>query len=215
MSSPGWDYKYNRDYYLCRDRALSAILYNGELRISEALRITLGQFEDTKDVLFVHNVQLSKTKGKLVYRDVTLTKTGERKCFTDLVLDYLSILHRRHKKPDYRPFPWSLKIVDYPVKKLEKDALGTLVFTPQVYRWKRENKTTPLISRTMVGTHRAWQIIKKLLPELCEHYLRVQGEKFLYKSLGNDALAVAKIVHIDPRTAILYLQSGTEEYPVI
>ena len=214
MSSPGWEYKGKENtklFYHCRDKALCAILYNGELRITEALRLTVGQFEDTPDVLFVKEVLLSKTRGKKQYRLVTLPKTGERALFTRLVLEYLTTLKQRGAKPETRLFPWSLKVKVRPVKRKEPDGTFT-----SVHKWKTiPGKETPLKSVQTSGACRAWQIVRKTLPSLTQHWLRVYGEKYLYRALGKDIMAVSKIVHVDARTAIKYVASGEEQFPVV
>jgi hypothetical protein len=199
MESKGWPYKTNKEYYLARDRALVSLLYVGELRVSEAIRIKLGQFEDTEEVLYVHNVQLSKVRG-LQYRELRLPKHGERSCFTKLILDYLAIMRAAGKNEEDRLFPWSLKV--------NKVKVG-------VYHWKDGKTETPLYSVQMVGTKRAWQIVHALLPNITQHWLRVYGEKYLYQRLGKDIIAVSKIVKVDPRTVAKYLMAGEEEYPVV
>lgn len=206
MSHQGWPYTENADSYLIRDRALVSILYIGELRISEALRIVLSQFEDRPETLLVHDVLLSKTRGKPRYRELRLPKQGERACFTQLIEAYLEKLKQKKAKVDHRLFPWSLEVKKYQVG---------------VYEWKHENKTTPRYSVKMVGTARAWQIVNALLPELTQHWLRVYGEKFLMKEFGKflnpaeTVFAVAKTVKVDPRTAIKYLGAGEEELPIV
>ncbi len=208
MGAEGWPYQdpAKRPFFLCRDRALVSLLYVGELRVSEALRITIGQFEDSDKALVVHDVLLSKTKKKMIYgsnaryRDLMLPKNGERACFTRLIQDYLTRLQLEGRKNEDRLFPWSLQI--------RKVQVGT-------YTWRKEGKTTPLWSVKMVGTTRAWQVVNALLPDLTQHWLRVYGEKYLYKMFDKDIIAVAKVVKVDPRTAIKYLMAGTENYPVV
>lgn len=211
MKREGWPYQTDDKellhLYRTRDRALPSILYVGELRISEALRITLGQFELTEEALVCHEVIVSKTR-KPTFREVKFPLSGERACFTELIQAYLDLLHDMDCKPDRRLFPWSLEVKRLRVRGHD-------------YHWRRENKVTPRFSVQMVGTRRAWQIVNALLPELTQHWLRVYGEKYLLHEYGkvfNPAeavLAVSKTVKVDPRTAMKYLLAGTEEVPIV
>lgn len=209
IESEGWPYKTNKEFFLIRDRALVSLIYNGELRISEALRIQLGQISETKTAIVIENVQLSKVrlknKGGVIFgsnartRIVQLPKKGERACFTKLFQDYIELLKEKNTVSTDFIFPWS--------QKKNRKIVG-------IYTWRDGKTTTPRISAQMVGTNRAHQIITALLPDLTTHWLRVYGEKYLYKKLGNDIIAVSKIVKVDPRTAIKYLMAGEADYPV-
>lgn len=115
-TSAGWNYKDARtaELHHQRDVALAALLYVGELRISESIRLIKKQFEVKQDEGYVHvqAIQLSKRKpGALAYRDARLPLKGPRACFTKLVMAYLENL-----KPDDRLFPWSLKEHIYTLK---------------------------------------------------------------------------------------------------
>jgi integrase len=113
MSSEGWPYKQDREFYLKRDRALVALLYLLALRISEALRLKKSQFlfpEDTghNDRIIVRGIKLSKSrvKGKPrrdQYRQENwLPLVGPRAKLTQFVLEYLKEL-----KDDELLFPFN------------------------------------------------------------------------------------------------------------
>lgn len=96
--SDGWPYKTDKQFYKTRDKALCAILYVLALRISEALRLKITQFEKGPSHVTVRAIKLSKSmrKGKprqSQYREEGfLPLIGERKKFTYLILDYLEIM---------------------------------------------------------------------------------------------------------------------------
>jgi integrase len=96
----GWHYRTNQDWYHLRDKALVSILYLLALRVSEALRLTKGQFiekEEDKRIV-VRSIELAKAtrKGKPrreLYRvEGYLPLEGERVCFTNIVQRYLATL---------------------------------------------------------------------------------------------------------------------------
>jgi len=193
MMSPGWKYKTKPEEFLRRDRALAAILYVGELRVSEAIRLKKNQFENREDHIFVKAIRLSKRKpGKVAYREARLPLTGERAKFTELILDYLNTLD-----DDQRLFPWSLKERVYVLKRKYTTKDG------QVKNYR---------SVQLVGTKRAWQIVNALLPNWTQHWLRAFGEDFLYDKFDHDILAVADEVKVDARTLQLYLRKRHEKY---
>ena len=108
IDGEGWPYVQNREYYLARDRALTALLYLGALRISEGIRIKKSMFLEKKNYILIRGVKLSKSRvrGKprrTEFRDVRLPLSGEREPLTMLVLDYVRML-----KGD-RLFPFSLR----------------------------------------------------------------------------------------------------------
>jgi len=192
MRSPGWNYKTNTERFLMRDRALVSILYVGELRVSEALRLVKNQFEE-RDCLFVKAILLSKRKpGKIAYRDARLPLIGERAKFTELISQYLETLDN-----DDRLFPWSLEQRKY--------AVGHYV--------TRNGDIKTRYAVYLVGTKRAWQIVNALLPNWTQHWLRAFGEDYLYDKRDHDILAVADEVKVDARTLQLYLRKRHEKYP--
>jgi len=193
MLSPGWKYKTKPKEFLRRDRALVAILYAAELRVSEAIRLKKNQFENREDHVFVKAIRLSKRKpGKVAYREARLPLTGERVKFTELILDYLDTLDN-----DQRLFPWSLKERIYILKRKYKT---------------KDGEVKPYRSVQLVGTKRAWQIVNALLPNWTQHWLRAFGEDFLYDQFDHDILAVADEVKVDARTLQLYLRRRHEKY---
>ena len=62
---------------------------------------------------------------------------------------------------------------------------------------------------------RAWQIVKAYFPEWTTHWLRAFCEDYLYTAWGNDLLAVADYVKVDPRTLQQYIRKRYERYPVV
>jgi hypothetical protein len=108
---------------------------------------------------------------------------GERAKFTQLILAYLDTL-----EPNERLYPWSLKKIRYPCK-------GKWEY----YINKRGEKIQRYHVHTM-GCTRAWQIVKALLPNITEHWLRAFGEDFFYVLSGKDVIATAHKFKVDPRT---------------
>lgn len=98
VSSEGWDYKTDMEFYRRRDRALAALTYLLGCRISEVLRLRKNQFTAEKDRVVIKGIELSKRKyrgrpRREQYREEAwLPLKGERACLTELVLDYLSSL---------------------------------------------------------------------------------------------------------------------------
>ena len=97
IASSGWPYKHENPRLIARDRALVALIYLGGLRVSEALRITKGQFVEREKDILIRSVELSKTKvrGKprrIQFREVQLPLDGERAPLTKLVMDYVGTL---------------------------------------------------------------------------------------------------------------------------
>lgn len=112
VKGEGWNYSFNREYFLKRDRALVATIYLLALRISEALRLRKNQFlfpEETgyEDRVVVRGIKLSKSRFKdkprrEQYRqEAWLPLVGPRKPLTMLVLDWLNEI----ENPEARIFP--------------------------------------------------------------------------------------------------------------
>lgn len=193
-TSEGWPYKEQKHFYLTRDRALVSLLYLGDFRISEVLPIGKANFTQKPGYVHVQAVKVGKRKeGKELYREAKLPLQGERKLFTELILEYLSLLSQED-----RLFPWSMKKRMYVVGEYRlKD--GTL----------KQRK-----SIQMVGTHRAWQIVNALLPDLTQHWLRAFGYNWDYDHMDHDILAVSDKTKADPRSIQPYLRRRYEKYPV-
>lgn len=198
INSPGWVYKSgNRKRFLCRDRALASLLYLGDFRIEEVIPLTMENFEgweNPRDFVLVKGVQVGKKK-RVEYREAKLPLRGERRVFTELVIDYLNIL-----KPKERLFPWNTEKRRYPIK-------GSFYKT-------KDGKTRQRYSVQMVGTHRAWQIINALLPDYTQHWLRAFGYSFDYDVMEHDIMAVSDKTKADPRSLQPYLRRRYEKYPV-
>jgi integrase len=193
MTSEGWPYKRSMERYLMRDRALVCIMYLAELRVSEAIRLTKDQFKLRQDFILLDAIRLSKRKkGKIAYRTARLPLSGERAPFTEFLMDYLQTLG-----PDERLFPWSLVEREYD--------------TGRTYTTK-DGQVKPIKSFQTVGTKRAWHIVKALLPNITEHWLRAFGEDYLYDAMDHDQLAVADEVKVDPRTLAVYLRNRSRKY---
>ncbi len=127
MESPGWQYKTNITKFHCRDRALVAILYLADLRIIEVLPLIKDNFVEKPNFVLVRDIVVGKKRqGKIEYREAKLPLKGERKVFTDLILQYLEYL-----EPNERLFPWSLERIRVPIKNSQyklKD--GTIINEP-------------------------------------------------------------------------------------
>lgn len=102
-NAEGWHYKTDLEFYKVRDKALISLLYLLALRVSEALRLKRGQFEELNNRVLVSGIKLSKSKLKdkprrEQYRQENwLPLNGERSKLTDLVLNYLQLLDIRMK----------------------------------------------------------------------------------------------------------------------
>lgn len=194
IKSEGWPYNTEQRRFLTRDRALVALLYLGDFRISEALPLTKENFEKKPRYVWVKDVQVGKKRhGKIEYREAKLPLIGEREIFTKLILNYLTLL-----KPKERLFPWSLKKRRIPV--------GT-------YKLKDGTEKTRF-SVQMAGTKRAWQIVNALLPEYTQHWLRAFGYNYDYDHMDHDIMAVSDKTKADPRSLQPYLRRRYEKYPV-
>lgn len=55
-----YPYKYNRDYYRCRDRALMSLLFMCVARVNEVLRLTKKQFDLMSDRQFIMRARVHK-----------------------------------------------------------------------------------------------------------------------------------------------------------
>jgi len=195
VKAKGWVYKTDMDFFQSRDKALVALLYLGDFRISEVLPLTVENFDMRDDCLLVHSVNVSKTR-KTLFREAKLPTSGERMVFTDLVLDYLS---RLKKVGESRLFPWSLRKVVYKVG---------------YYTLKDGTKKTRYCTY-LVGTKRAWQIVNALLPEYTQHWLRAFGYNFDYDHMDHDIMAVSDKTKADPRSLQPYLRRRYEKYRVV
>lgn len=196
VESPGWLYKTRQDFFRTRDRSLCSLLYLGDLRIIELLPLTEGNFVDKKDHILVQDIRVGKKRAsRVVYRNAKLPLKGPRKCFTELILDYLKLLD-----PGARLFPWSLERIKIPIA-------NSFYLTAQGEK-KQRYRTT------LVGTVRAWQIVNAVLPEYTQHWLRAFGYNFDYDAMHFDILAVSDKTKADPRSLQPYLRRRYEKYPV-
>lgn len=196
MLSPGWDYKTNMQRFQMRDRALASLLYLGDFRISEVLSLKKEQFTIHEDYVHVKSVLVGKRKANMVqYREAMLPLKGERAVFTRLILDYLELL-----KPEDRLFPFSLNKRKYPIKNSS-------------YKLK-DGTIKQRFSFQMMGTKRAYQIVKALLPNYTQHWLRAFGYSYDYDHMDHDILAVSDKTKADPRSLQPYLRRRYEKYPI-
>lgn len=186
VRAPGWDYKDpdTADIYLTRDRALLALLYMGALRISEALRLLRSQF--------VHD-----PKRKMwVIRGVKLSKEQTTRHLKDGRVVTRPRLH------SYREEVW------LPLTGPRK------AFTQLVLDWVEPIQEGRIFGKQL-GTQgfatnqRATQIMGATLG-LWLHYLRAQGERYLYKAWKKDLHATASYLRIDEGTLAKYLGQQVE-----
>jgi len=197
MMSKGWDYKTNMQRFLMRDRALVSLLYLGDFRISEVLPLKKEQFNVYEDYIHVKSVLVGKRRAtKVEYREAKLPLKGDRAVFTQLILNYLELL-----EPKDRLFPFSLTKRKYPIRN-------------SFYKIRRDGTLKQRFSFQMVGTKRAWQIVKALLPNYTQHWLRAFGYDFDYDHMDHDLLAVSDKTKADPRSLQPYLRRRYEKYPV-
>jgi hypothetical protein len=66
----------------------------------------------------------------------------------------------------------------------------------------------------MGGTKRAWQIVKALLPNYTQHWLRAFRYNWDYDHTDQDILAVSDKTKADPRSIQTCLRRQYEKYPV-
>jgi hypothetical protein len=179
-----------------RDKALAALLYLGDFRISEVLPLKKEQFTKGKGFIHVESVLVGKRKANsTLYREAKLPLKGERATFTRLILDYLELLD-----PGSRLFPFSLTKRKYPIK-------------GSTYK-NKDGTVKQRFSFQMVGTKRAWQIIKALFPHYTQHWLRAFGYDYDYDHMAHDIIAVSDKTKADPRSLQVYLRRRYDKYPV-
>lgn len=189
LNSKGWPYATNRAFYQTRDVALASILYLGALRVSEAIPLKKSQFSEPIDSergrhIILKEVRLAKRReGKIEYNTLELPLVGERAKFTELIQKYLEVLD-----PQDRLFPW------------RQDKTRIPIGGRRGKYQNRKGETIQRYSVRMIGTARAWQIIKALLPNITEHWLRAFGEDFFYVLSGKDVIATAAHYKVDART---------------
>jgi hypothetical protein len=207
--STGWNYLTKnptlKTQYLQRDRTLPCIMYLAALRVSEAIPLIKDQFTPPihdkvrGDFITIKDVVLAKRReGKRETNNIDIPLTGERAKFTQLITEYLDTL-----EPHQRLYPWSLRKIRYPCKGLNASYLN------------REGKEIQRYQVHTMGCTRAWQIVKALMPDITEHWLRAYGEDFFYVLSGKDVIATAHKFKVDPRTlANWYLSRRHMEVPV-
>jgi len=196
MQSRGWDYKTNMQRFQMRDRALVSLLYLGDFRISEVLPLKKEQFTIYEDYVHVKSVLVGKRKANMVqYREAKLPLKGERAVFTRLIIEYLEYL-----QSEDRLFPFSLTKRKYPIK--------------NSFYMTKDGTKKQRFSFQMIGTKRAYQIVKALLPNYTQHWLRAFGYSFDYDHMDHDLLAVSDKTKADPRSLQPYLRRRYEKYPV-
>jgi hypothetical protein len=117
--------------------------------------------------------------GKIECNNIELPLVGERAKFTALIQDYLDLLD-----PEDRLFDWSLK----------KVRTENGVYT------NSKGESVKRYSVRMVGTARAWQIVKYLLPDITEHWLRAFGLDYFYTLSGKDLVATSNKFKVNLRT---------------
>jgi hypothetical protein len=165
-------------------------MYLAALRVSEALPLTKAQF--TKPIndaqrgnyITIKDVVLAKRKqGKVEKNNIDIPLDGERAKFTKLITDYLETL-----EPKERLYPWSLKKTRTPVN------------GPSGIYENRKGEKIQRYQVHTVGCTRAWQIVKALIPDITEHWLRAYGEDFFYVLSGKDLVATGSKFKVDVRT---------------
>jgi hypothetical protein len=175
---------------LARDKALAATLYNAELRISEAERLTKNQFK--QNPFRIVAMKLSKSEKRMrTMRD----NNGELISIPEGHKDYGRIITR---KDLYR------KEIRLPTKGYR----GKLSLLIQEYLDLIESEESLLFN---IGNSRVDQIIKNKLG-VPPHWLRAYGENLIYHLWDNDLLSAAKHVQVDPRTFALYVHGTPEKY---
>lgn len=194
MASAGWQYKTRQDYFLTRDRALVALLYLGDFRAIEVLPLTKANFEAKSQYILVKNVLVAK-KRKRTIREAMLPVLGKRAVFTKLILDYLELL-----EDDERLFKWSL---EYKTTELKNQPITT-----------KDGSIKKRYSKTCVGTCRSWQIVKALLPNYTQHWLRAFGYNYDYDNMKFDIFAVSDKTKANPSSLQPYIRRRYQKYPV-
>ena len=182
----GWDYAAeDQEPYLQRDRAGTALVYLGALRISEMLRINTSQFNyDHENYIEIKQVKLSKR-----------APTSRLARFREVILPIPKDMIQR----DLPRFVLSEMVLDQ-----AKRVGGNGIFFPNMDRSPGK----------ALRTFRAYQIISKLTGKYC-HYFRGAGENFLYEAWDYDGYAVADYLKVDPRTLATYLHGGYKRHGAV
>jgi hypothetical protein len=199
---PETDWPYSTDpererktqLYLARDRALAAVLYNGELRISEAERLVKSQFKDKPFRIVA--VQLSKAEKHM--RNMR-NQNGDLVPIPEGHPNYGKVLTR---KDLYR------KEIRLPSKGYRGQISELIKQYLDMLTDDKDFETIPIFN---IDNTRVDQIVKRKLG-VPPHWLRAFGENELYGLWDYDLIAVANYVQVDPRTLSKYIHRVPEKY---
>jgi integrase len=188
-----WPYKSpDKEFLIARDRALASLLYLVAIRISEAKRLTRGQFK--LNPFRVEGIKLSKAERHI--RNIR-NSNGELIPIPTTDKRYGKVIVR---KDLYR------KEARIPLKG-ERGDLGQLVLA---YIKLLDADDQRLFSFSE-KSGRIDQIIKHILG-IPPHWERAYGENYLYEIWDKDLLAVASYVQVDPRTLTKYIHGTHTKY---
>jgi integrase len=177
IEANSWKYLSSKaDFYKARDKALAAILYNGELRISEAQRLTLQQFKFKP--FRIEAVKLSKaekycqktglviTRKDLFRKEIRLATKGARGKLSSYIKEYLTLL--TDKPQDTRLFNFGNTRTDQIIKNM----LGV---PPHWLRAYGENELYTLWDYDLIAVANYVQVDPRTLAK----YIHRTPEKYL------------------------------------
>jgi len=202
VSSPGWPYKTNLEYYRMRDQALCALVFLLGGRVSEILRLRKSQFEHRGSYVLVKGIKLSKSRIKvcrLCRRSIRVDERLQhlREAHGLNVKDAEAYFAPKPRREQYREEAW-LPLTG------ERAPLTDLVL--RYLRLLQEDEKLFKFTRV-----RAWQIINCILG-VPPHWLRAFCENYLYEKWSGDILAVSDYIKVDVRTLQLYIRKRYRKY---
>jgi integrase len=181
-TSPGWNYKINTEFYLARDRALVSLMYLLACRISEVIQLKQSQFKQVAKHILIESILLSKRKPGKVKYREGMLPLRGSRSEFTLLILHYIDMLKIETPDQDRLFTFSL----------EKKQYGNSV--------------------RLVGTRRAWEVIKALLPNITDHWLRAFGDDYLYDAWDHDIMAVSDYTKQDARTLQGYLRKRYKKY---
>jgi integrase len=181
-TAEGWPYKINQEFYLARDRALVSLMYLLACRVSEAIQLKRSQFKQVNNHLAVESIILSKRKPGKIKYREGMLPLKGVRAVFTLLVIHYFDLLKIENPNQDRLFTFSL----------ERKQYGNSV--------------------RLVGTRRAWEVMKALLPNITDHWLRAFGDDYLYDIWDHDIMAVSDYTKQDARTLQLYLRKRYKKY---
>ena len=185
--SEGWPYKYDKEQYLIRDRALVSTVYTGCLRISEV--VMPPRKSESKAGIKKEQLKFSAQDGAYYFEGVKLVKEK-------ITRKGIKVPRKdTHREQVFLPAEGERK-----------------AFTERILRWVKEVPDGGYLFP--FGRVRAWQITRALTGQW-NHYFRMIGENYLYPAWQKDVMALASYLKVHPRTLMYYLRGTWEDKPKV